>query len=224
MKIGAGANAPVWNINPCRARPGVGVFHSALFFGSILNGNRFLSIASQVVGPKAAEDCAHRIGDLDSADFPNDLLGFEALAFYIYTHPSGWQATIDRQLSAAQPDRPVSVFAAVLNGALRKLPPYRWRDGLVFRGHRSDDPETFLARYPVGSVRLAPSFLSAALRAETAFGGDVLFMIRALSARAIWFLAASYKEDEVLFPARTRLRVEQQYVRDGRAVVLLQEI
>lgn len=202
----------------------MGVFHSTLFVGALLDGNRFLSIAGRVVGPNAAEACARKIGDLDAAHYPNEIFGYEALALYLYTSTVGWHDEIDRALASERPDRDVSVFAAVLNGAIRKLPPYRWRNGLVFRGQRSDDLQRLLADNPVGSVRLLPGFMSAALKAESAFGGNVLFIIRGLNARAIWFLAASFREDEVLFPARTRLRVERQDVYDGRAVLLMQEV
>ena len=64
----------------------------------------------------------------------------------------------------------------------------------------------------------------AAFQEATAFGGNILFIVRALKGRAIRFLSADYLADEVLFPAGCRFRIEKIEMRGDKAVIFLQEV
>jgi len=74
-----------------------------------------------------------------------------------------------------------------------------------------------------------PGFTSASFKEAGAFGGNVLFIIRALSARAIWFLSPNFHEEEALLPTDCRFQIadtELQIVDDQpvKLVIILQEI
>ena len=189
-----------------------------------MNADLFMAAAGRIVGRETAARYASKFGDLDAAAFTNEILGYEALAFNIYSTGMGWHIEINRQLWSGSPSPEVEQFARVLDGGLRKLPPYAFKEGVVYRGYFARHLAKFCETYPAGAEISFPAFTSAAFREETAFGGNVLFIIRALSARAIWFLSADYLEDEVLFPTGCRFRVNGSEMQGEKAVIGLQEI
>ncbi|TIS65600.1 MAG: hypothetical protein E5W92_19850 [Mesorhizobium sp.] len=188
-----------------------------------MNGKVFLECVAKIVGIETAERYAKRIGDLDKPH-TNTILGYEALAFYVYSTGVSWHDHINGSLWSGNASPEVLQFVDVLNRALGKLPPYVLNEGLVYRGYRTDDAEALAARYTVGQVVRFPGFTSAAFREEDAFYGNVLFTIRALTARRIWFLAADYYENEVLIPAGRSFQVVDVTTSYGRAAIFLDEL
>jgi NAD:arginine ADP-ribosyltransferase len=120
-------------------------------------------------------------------------------------------------------------FAEVLNSGLGKLAPIKGTNGTVFRGYNANDLDAFAGQYSEGQIVTFPAFTSASFKETGAFGGNVLFIIRALSARAIWFLSPNFQEEEALLPTECQFQIvdtEFQIVEGQRAkfVVILQEI
>lgn len=167
---------------------------------------------------------ASKFGDLDALGYTNNILGYEALAFYVYTTSISWHNLINKELWSGEPRPEIAAFTTVLDAAILKLPAYTLQGGLVYRGYNAPDLSKFAGEYLVGSVVIFPGFTSAAFREETAFGGNVLFIIRSLNACAIWFLAADYLEDEVLFPTGCRFQVMNLERHPHRLAILLQEV
>lgn len=188
-----------------------------------MNGKAFLECVAKIVGAETADRYASRFGDLDEPH-TETILGYEALAFYVYSTGVAWHDHINGSLWSGNPSREVLQFANVLNRALGKLPPYVLNEGLVFRGYRTVDAEAFAARYKVGEVVRFPGFTSAAFREDDAFYGNVLFTIKALTARRIWFLAADYEENEVLIPAGQSFQIVGVRASHGRAAIFLDEL
>jgi hypothetical protein len=123
----------------------------------------------------------------------------------------------------------VQAFASILDGGLRKITPISGKSGTVYRGYRTSDLSAFAARYAPNSEVNFPAFTSASFSEAGAFGGNVLFIIRALSGRAIWWLSPNFHEEEALLPTGCRFVVVDRQVRTGgpesdKLVVILQEI
>jgi hypothetical protein len=98
----------------------------------------------------------------------------------------------------------------------------------VYRGYNTRDLDAFSSQYVQGETVKWPAFTSASFSEAGAFGGNVLFIIRALSARAIWWLSPNFHEEEALLPADCSFRVidkEFQSVGDAnvKVVIVLQE-
>jgi hypothetical protein len=98
----------------------------------------------------------------------------------------------------------------------------------VYRGYSAPDVDAFSTRYIQDEIVKFPAFTSASFLQAGAFGGNVLFIIRALSARAIWWLSPNFHEEEALLPTDCTFRVvdkEFQSVGDEqfRVVIVLQE-
>jgi hypothetical protein len=115
-----------------------------------------------------------------------------------------------------------------LNAALGKIPAITGPASTVYRGFQTDDLVAFQSNYPLGATILFPGFTSASFSQAGAFGGNVLFIIRALSARAIWWLSPNFHEEEALLPTDCSFRVvdkEFQFAGDERVrlVIVLQE-
>lgn len=185
-----------------------------------MNGQTFLATLSRIVGVENAKTYALRFGSLDG-EFHEGVLNYEALAVYAYSTELAWHAVVNRELWSGSPSREVLEFAEVLNLTLAKLPPYLMNDRTVFRGFHTDDLPALLARHRPGSTVYYPAFTSASFKRELAFGGNVLFIIRTLTGRAIWYLAANYDELEVLIPSgRSFLVVDVDQTRDRAAIVM----
>jgi hypothetical protein len=112
---------------------------------------------------------------------------------------------------------------------LGKLAPIKGTNGTVFRGYNARDLDAFAAQYIEGQVVTFPGFTSASFKEAGAFGGNVLFIIRALTARAIWFLSPNFHEEEALLPTGCTFEVvdtQFQVVESQRVklVLILQEI
>ncbi|NNM73151.1 ADP-ribosyltransferase domain-containing protein [Enterovirga aerilata] len=178
----------------------------------------------RLIGRADTEHCIKKIGGKLDELFHLDLLGYEALAFYIYSNASNWHADINRALWAGASDPDVLTFAQVLDEALLKLPALKGEAGTVYRGLNVSDIEAFSQAYVEGSEIVFPAFTSAAYKESAAFGGNVLFIIRANSARSVWYLAAHFHEEEALLPTGCRFRVVSTAQRGQRMVIVLQEL
>jgi hypothetical protein len=190
-----------------------------------MDGAEFLDILSRIVGAEDAQRHARRFGPLDHEMHGySELLNYEGLAFYAYSTGMNWYDLINSDLWSRRPSKDVLAFRDVLNAALEKLPRYTINGGTVFRGYQVDDLDSFLQRYEPGKVVDFPGFTSAAYKQENAFGGNVLFMIRVLTARAIWYVAAQFGEFEVLIPAGKFFRVLSTERHGDIAVVTLEEM
>lgn len=168
---------------------------------------------------------------LDELDeiFHSRIVNFEAVAFYVYATANGWHSAINNQLWAGWPSADVATFAQVLNMALDKIPPIVGAAATVYRGYQTDDLISFETSYAVDGVVRFPGFTSASFSQAGAFGGNVLFIIRASSARAIWWLSPNFHEEEALLPTDCHFRVvdkQTETIGSGpsRLVIVLQEI
>ena len=188
-----------------------------------MNGAEFLSVMSEIVGSETAHRYALKFRPLD-AEFMNGLLNYEALAFYVYSTAVQWHADINEQLWSQQPSEAVRCFALVLDCGLAKLNCLTGSQATVYRGYRCTDLALFAADYPVRATVVFHGFTSVAYHQNSAFGGNVLFIIRSLSARSIWFLAADYHEHEALLPTGCRFEVVENALRGSRLVIVLQEV
>lgn len=196
-----------------------------------MRGIEFYEVLKKLIGDAEAARCLARICHLNRLDekFYDQITNTEALAFYVYSTANGWHSYINMELWSGNPDPDVLAFAEVLNSGLGKLAPIKGTNGTVFRGYGASDLEAFAAQYGEGQVVTFPAFTSASFKETGAFGGNVLFIIRALSARAIWFLSPNFQEEEALLPTDCRFRIvdtEFQVVGGQRVkfVVILQEI
>jgi hypothetical protein len=196
-----------------------------------VRGTEFYEVLKRLIGSAEATRCLGKICHLNALDgkYLDQITNTEALAFYIYSTANGWHSHINAQLWSGNPTPDVVTFAEVLNSGLGKLTPIKGTNGTVFRGYSAKDLEAFAARYQEGEITTFPGFTSASFKEAGAFGGNVLFIIRALSARAIWFLSPNFHEEEALLPTDCRFEIvdtEQGTVGDrpAKLVVVLQEI
>jgi len=187
-----------------------------------MDGDTFINCLEQIVGKDSANRYAQQFGNLDEP-FTDTLLNYEGLAFYAYSTELNWHERINRELWSDSPGADVVTFAKVLDTALGKLPPYALNDRIVYRGYNCDDLDRFLASYPLASRVHFRGFTSATFRQELAFGGNVLFIIKTSTGRAIWHLAANYDEFEILIPSRRHFMVLQVERRSASAVIFLEE-
>ncbi len=185
----------------------------------------------RLIGATEAARCARKICPLDQLDeiFRGRTVNFEAIAFYVYATANGWHSAINNQLWAGRPSADVAAFAQVLNEALDKIPPIVGTAATVYRGYHTDDLISFETSYAVDGVVSFPGFTSASFSQAGAFGGNVLFIIRASSARAIWWLSPNFHEEEALLPTDCHFRVVDKQIETigsapSRLVIVLQEI
>jgi hypothetical protein len=188
----------------------------------IMNGAEFFRCVERIVGADNAALYASKFGPLDDFQF-NNLLNYEALAFYVYTTSLAWHAVINRELWEGHAREEVLIFKDVLNAALEKLPRYTAKGGVVYRGYTAADLGPFLANYRRGTLVVFPGFTSASFEADEAYGGNGLFIIRALTARAAWYVSANFHECEVLLPTDRSFLVLEVEQRGDQAVVNLEE-
>jgi hypothetical protein len=196
-----------------------------------VGGPEFYEALKRLIGVTEAVRCLGRICHLSrlEEEFHEQITNAEALAFYVYSTANGWHTYINAELWSGNPHPDVIAFAEVLNSGLGKLAPIRGTNGTVFRGYHASDLDAFAAGYVEGQVVTFPAFTSASFKEMGAFGGNVLFIIRALSARAIWFLSPNFHEEEALLPTNSTFQVvdtEFQIVEGRRVklVIILQEI
>lgn len=184
----------------------------------------------RLIGVLEATRCLNKICSRDALDqkFHGEITNAEALAFYVYSTANGWHSYVNEQLwsGSAHPD--VMEFAAVLNSGLGKIAPISSKQGTVYRGYNTADLDAFSADYVEDGIVRFPAFTSASFAQTGAFGGNVLFIIRALSARSIWWLSPNFHEEEALLPTECSFRVVDktfQFVGDERVrlVIVLQE-
>jgi hypothetical protein len=196
-----------------------------------VRGTEFYEMLKRLIGKAEAARCLGRICHLSALDesFHDQITNTEALAFYVYSTANGWHTYINAELWSGNPHPDVVMFSNVLNAGLRKLTPIKGTNGTVFRGYSTSDLDAFAAQYIDGQTVTFPAFTSASFKESGAFGGNVLFIIRALSARAIWFLSPNFHEEEALLPTDCLFQVvdkEFQVVGNQRVklVLILQEI
>jgi hypothetical protein len=196
-----------------------------------VRGSEFYEVLKKLIGDAEAAKCLRKICPLRRLDenFHEEITNAEALAFYVYSTANGWHSYINAQLWSDDPHPDVLAFAEVLNSGLGKLAPIRGSNGTVFRGYNASDLDAFATQYRQGQIVTFPAFTSASFKEAGAFGGNVLFIIRALSARAIWFFSPNFHEEEALLPTDCRFQIvdtEFQVVDDQpvKLVVILQEI
>lgn len=222
----ASSHTSEWNAPKCHEKRR----HYSIGWG-LVRGIEFYKILKRMIGDTEAARCLSRICHLNGLDekFHDDITNAEALAFYVYSTANGWHSHINAELWSGNPNPDVLAFAEVLNSGLGKLAPIKGTHGTVYRGFSANDLEGFAAQYREGQIVTFPAFTSASFKETGAFGGNVLFIIRALSARAIWFLSPNFHEEEALLPTSCRFQIvdtEFQIVGDQRVkfVVILQEI
>lgn len=193
-------------------------------------GADFLLVLDRLIGAEESARCVRKICAPDALDekFLDEITNAEAVAFYVYSTANGWHSYINEQLWSGTPSRDVAAFAEVLNGGLGKIVAIAGVQATVYRGYDARDLTAFGSRYVEGRIVDFPGFTSASFSETGAFGGNVLFIIRALSARAIWWLSPNFHEEEALLPANSRFQViDKELKRDGndvRLVIVLQEI
>jgi hypothetical protein len=153
---------------------------------------------------------------------------FERLAIWIYASSSTWHELINNSLwflhrSRVSVDADVSIVAAVLARALRKLPRYR---GFVYRGYYTPYLDQFLrsSGFEIGNVCEWPAFLSTSRRPEKAYSGNVLFTILSRNGRTLGYYAPEPEDDEALFTSLSRFRVKAIGRRPQMAFIEMVEI
>ncbi|WP_322516957.1 ADP-ribosyltransferase domain-containing protein [Rhodopseudomonas palustris] len=195
-----------------------------------MRGARFFDVLTRLIGLDEASRCLRKICKIDQLDaqFHEQISNFEALAFYVYSTANGWHSYINRELWSGHPNPDVTAFAEVLNTALGKIAAITGKPSTVFRGYHSEDLSAFSASYAEGQIVRFPAFTSASFSETSAFGGNVLFIIRALSARAIWWLSPNFHEEEALLPTDCSFQVIDKELRslsaEARLVIILQEL
>lgn len=196
-----------------------------------VHGVEFLQVLERLIGATEATRCTRKICLVEQLDdiFLGRVANFEAVAFYVYATANGWHSAINAQLWTGEPSTDVVAFAQVLNAALEKIPPIVGTAATVYRGYHTDDPTSFGTNYPIDQRVSFPGFTSASFSQTGAFGGNVLFIIRASSARAIWWLSPNYHEEEALLPTDCHFRVIDKQIETidhepSRLVIILQEI
>ena len=182
----------------------------------------FLAAATAIVGEDNIKLYLKKFSDLDHVYF-EDIKNYEALAFYIYSTSMGWHIYINEQLWSDNPDPAVKIFKNVLNGALKKLPTLKGSRSTVYRGYNTADLARFTEDYPVGKIIIFKGFTSSAYQAGSAFGGNILFIIRSRSACSIWHLASDYHEYEALIPAGKEFLVVDSVREGSKAVIVIEE-
>ncbi len=190
-----------------------------------------LAVLERLIGAAEANRCVGKICHPAKIDEPfhGDLTNIEAIAFYIYATANGWHSFINAQLWTGTASRDVSAFTNVLNTALGKIPPITGTASTVYRGFQTGDLASFQSNYPLGETVAFLGFTSASFSQSSAFGGNVLFIIRASSARAIWWLSPNFHEEEALLPTDCHFRVVDKQIETigsepVRLVIVLHEI
>lgn len=176
------------------------------------------------------ERCLRKVCTAATLDdlFHDQITNAEALAFYVYSTANGWHTYINQQLWSGRPTPDVLAFAGVLNAGLGKIVAIAGKQGTVYRGYNADELNDFAGKYPEDGVVTFPAFTSASFSESGAFGGNVLFIIRALSARSIWWLSPNFHEEEALLPTGCTFRVIDKEFQSigaerGKLVIVLQE-
>jgi NAD:arginine ADP-ribosyltransferase len=196
-----------------------------------VRGSEFLDLLRRLIGIDETVRCLNKICHAESLEeqFHEQITNSEALAFYVYSTANGWHSYINAQLWSGDSDPDVKAFAEVLNAALGKIVAITGKSATVFRGYDADDLVEFGLKHVEGSVVEFPAFTSASFSEAGAFGGNVLFIIRALSARAIWWLSPNFHEEEALLPTGCLFQVvdKESLSADGqlaKLVIILQEM
>lgn len=146
-----------------------------------MRGSEFLDVLRRLIGADETARCLSKICNLEALDdkFHDQITNLEALAFYVYSTANGWHSYVDEQLWSGSPNRDVVVFAQVLNSALSKIVAITGKQGTVYRGYNTHDLDAFSTQYVQGEIVRFPAFTSASFSEAGAFGGNVLFIIRA---------------------------------------------
>jgi hypothetical protein len=195
-----------------------------------VGGSELLDVLRRLIGVDETARCLKKICNVEALDdkFHDQITNSEALAFYIYSTANGWHSYINEQLWSGSPNPDVMAFAQVLNTALGKIVAITGKPGTVYRGYNTHDLDTFSAHYALDEIVRFPAFTSASFTEAGAFGGNVLFIIRALSARSIWWLSPNFHEEEALLPTGCSFRiVDKEFQSVGnehvKLVIVLQE-
>jgi len=195
-----------------------------------VRGQQFIDVLGRLIGREETARCLKKICKPEALDAPfhDQMTNAEALAFYIYAMANGWHRTINEQLWSGNPPSDIAAFATVLNSGLGKIVAITGKQATVYRGYHTDDLDAFGAQYGPDQVVTFPAFTSASFSQTGAFGGNVLFIIRALSARSIWWLSPNFHEEEALLPSGCTFRVvDKEFQSVGgepdKLVIVLQE-
>jgi NAD:arginine ADP-ribosyltransferase len=150
-----------------------------------VRGSEFLDVLRRLIGVDETTRCLSKICNIETLDhiFHAEITNLEALAAYIYSTANGWHSYINTELWSGSPSPDVAAFAQVLNSALSKMAAITGKPATVYRGFNTRDLDAFGAQYVQDEIVTFPAFTSASFSLEGAFGGNVLFIIRALSAR-----------------------------------------
>jgi hypothetical protein len=196
-----------------------------------VGGPEFLDALQRLIGVDETTRYLRKICPKHALDdmFHGEMTNAEALAFYVYSTANGWHTYINEQLWSGEPAPEVRAFAKMLNSGLNKIVAIAGSQGTVYRGYSVTNLEAFAAHYVQGEIVRFPAFTSASFAESGAFGGNVLFIIRALSSRAIWWLTPNFHEEEALLPTDCVFRiVDREFQSVGgkpvKLVVVLQEI
>lgn len=154
---------------------------------------------------------------------PYGLSSYERLALWAWSLSHHAFADINRRLREGAVLSPDEVtLVETVDSALLKLPAAR---KLVYRGLNVYGPgDEILSYFSAGATYRWQAFTSATLDAEQAFGGNTLMFINSRNARQISLYSANFEEYEVVFPRGSQLRSRGAMARDGRYIVLLEEV
>lgn len=195
-----------------------------------MRGSELLDVLRRLIGIDETARCLSKICNVEALDnkFHDQITNLEALAFYVYSTANGWHSYINEQLWSGSPNPDVVAFAEVLDSALAKIVAITGKPSTVYRGYSTHDLDAFSTQYVQDEIVRFPAFTSASFSEAGAFGGNVLFIIRALSARAIWWLSPNFHEEEALLPTNCSFRVvDTQFQSVGdehvKFVIVLQE-
>ena len=196
-----------------------------------MTGEDFQNLLKRLIGADEAARCIRKICRVEHLDLPffGGVTNAEAVALYVYATANGWHTLINSELWSGTPGRDVVLFAEVLNAAIAKIPAIRGKAATVYRGYSASDLTAFGNHYPLGQIVRFPAFTSASFSASGAFGGNVLFIIRALSARSIWPYSPNFHEEEALLPTNCSFRIADKEVRVAgsvakQLVIVLEEV
>ncbi len=120
------------------------------------------------------------------------------------------------------------VHDAFAKGLPLKSALEKGKQATVYRGYSAPNLDAFSSLYIQDEIIRFPAFTSASFSQAGAFGGNVLFIMRALSARAIWWLSPNFHEEEALIPTDRHFQVvDKEFQSVGnehsKLVIVLQE-
>jgi hypothetical protein len=181
----------------------------------------FCAVVQRLAGVEAAARLFKLFTPLDRIGGGTSVYGYEHMAVYLYSTGMNYYATINGALWDGTASADILLFRDVLNEGLARLAVFR---GDLYRGLNTPDPALFAQGYVPGQIVHFPAFTSGVQHEAEAYFGNVLFIIRAKTARQVWFLSADYLERELLIKAGTDFRVLTCETTGPKAIILLEEV